>query len=251
MRRIINSKEDGLMGLLSWRFYAGLILLCSLPRVPTFGYSFQNPVASGAPANGGETLACAPPCEAVLELNSNRIVWRDGAQGALSFTRGGMDSKLLVYGGRTVRAHLQLWGDYMLGYVQVINQDDAALVIDTRHAISVHVSDRSSSTDSLLPIEPEAFARQLEKDSKRNKQLAKQIREGGSGVWDGAAWVARQRPSPLGSVTIQGKSTWEGLFYFAFRDSLDARFMHDTRYSHKADFQVEVGGIAFIFPSKL
>ncbi len=224
------------MGLRSWRFYAGLVLLCSLPRVPTLGYSFQNPVESGATANGGETLPCAPPCEAVLEPNSNRIVWRDGAQGALSFTRGGMDSKLLVHGGRTVRTNLQLWGDYMLGYVQVINPDDAALVIDTRHAISVHVSDHSSSTDSLLPIEPVAFARQLEKDSKRNKPLAKQI---------------GQRPSPLGSVTVEGKSTWEGLFYFAFKDPLDARFVHDTRYAHKVDFQVEVGGIAFIFPFRL
>jgi hypothetical protein len=171
-----------------------------------------------------------PARDAVLEPNSNRVVWRSGANGTSSFERAGLEYKILVYGGKVVRTRIQLWGDYLLGYVQVINQEDSAVTIDTRRDVSVRLSDPQSSQDVLFPRETEAFARELLKGSRKNKQLAQQI---------------QSTPSALGPVTINAKGVWEGLFYFTFRNKIDSRFIH------AADFQVEVGGVAFVFPSQL
>jgi hypothetical protein len=162
----------------------------------------------------------------VPDPNSNRIVWREGAQGSSSFIRGPIEYRLLRYEGKIVRADLQLWGSNIVAYVEVTN--DNAYTIDTAHDISVQLT--LPRRDVLLPLETEQIARLLVKQSKANKDIAAKL---------------RKEPWKLGPETIKGKSKWEGISYFAFRGQLADRFIKQV------DLQVYFGGVAFVFPFKL
>jgi len=164
--------------------------------------------------------------DAVPNPNSNQIFWREGAPGAFTFAKESMTYLCLRYKGKVVQVDLRLWGSNMMAYVEVTNGTDEFLTIDTANEISVQLT--LPMRDTLLPLQTAQLARLLVKQSKHNKSMAQTL----------APWK-------LGPEPITAKGKWANIFFFAFREKFDDRFIKH------ADLQVNVSGVAFIFPFTL
>lgn len=164
--------------------------------------------------------------DAVLKPNSNQISWREGAPGAFTFAKESMTYLCLRYKGKVVQVDLRLWGSNIMAYVEVTNGTDDFLSIDTASDISVQLA--LPMRDTLMPLQTEQLARLLVKQSKHNKNIAQHL-----GSWK------------LGPEPIPAKGKWANMFFFAFRERFDDRFIKHV------DLQVNLAGVAFIFPFTL
>jgi hypothetical protein len=173
--------------------------------------------------------ASPQPGDALPEPNSNRIVWREGAQGSATFVSGMTEEKTLRYRDKLVQANLQLWGAKLLrAYVGVKNVTANDCVIDSTNDISVQMT--LPRKDVLTPLELAQVIRLL---GKKNKDTAK---------------VLQKYPYKLGPIVINGNSFWDRYFYFSLRREFDEELL---RLVPHVDLQVYIDGMAFVFPFKL
>jgi hypothetical protein len=180
-------------------------------------------------------LQDGPPhtADAVPEPNSNRIVWREGAQGTFSAVYGAFEYKYLRYHGKIVDANSRSYGSGLMAVIDVMNENDSAVVVNLKTDISIQMPLFHSY---LLPLETEQLVKLLQKGSKYNKEIAKNI---------------QKNPWTLSPVTINGKTHWGQIFYFypdgyQVANSILVYEQQSTPFS----IQVYVDGVAFVFPFK-
>ena len=146
-----------------------------------------------------------------------------------------MEYKYLRYQGKVVQTHLKSWGPYLLAYVGVTNANNRVYVLNSkRDDISIQLRPLQYY---MLPLETEQLVKLLQRGSKHNKEVAKNIQQN--------SWT-------LGPVTINGNSQWDQLFYF--HPDTEQLFFSVHAYERSLtpfDVQVYLDGVAFVFPFKV